>query len=50
LRIGLFDDNDILLFDEPCFDRLLLGRFQRASVFGLLSHPLNGIHYIALLR
>jgi len=46
----LFDDNDILLFDQPGFDRLLLGRFQRAPILGLLSHPLNGIHYIALLR
>jgi hypothetical protein len=49
LRIGLFDDNDIFLFDQPGFDRLLLSRFQRASVFGFLPHPLYGIHYVALL-
>jgi hypothetical protein len=28
----------------------LLGRFQIASILGLLAHALHGIHHIALLR
>jgi hypothetical protein len=29
---------------------LLLGRFQRAFRLGLRAHPLDGVHYVLLLR
>jgi hypothetical protein len=50
LRIGLFDNDDALAFDDLGFDRLLFVRFQIASVLGLLTHALNCVHDVALLR
>jgi hypothetical protein len=49
LRIGLFDNDDTLVFDDLGFYFLLLGGFQIAFILGLLAHPLNGLHDVALL-
>ena len=50
MRIGLFDDDHALVFDDFGFHLLLLGGFQIALFLGLLAHALHGIHHIALLR
>jgi hypothetical protein len=50
LRISLFDDNDLLRFHYFCFYLLLFARFQVAGLLRLLSHALNSIHHIRLLR
>ncbi len=49
MRIGLFDYDDALVFDDLGFHLLLLGGFQSAFFLGLLAHALNGIHDVALL-
>ena len=43
------DDNDRLLLDDLRLDLLLLVRLERAGPFGLLAHPLDGVHDVALL-
>jgi hypothetical protein len=50
LRIRLFDDDRALVFDDLCLYFLLLTRLQIASTLSLLTHALNCIHHIVLLR
>src|SRR5262249_28664838 len=49
LRIGLFDHDHLLAFDDFGFHFLLLVGFQIAFVLGLLAHALHRIHQVALL-
>jgi hypothetical protein len=50
LRIGRFDYDNALAFNDSGFYLLLLGGFQIAFILGFLAHPLNGIHDVTLLR
>jgi hypothetical protein len=50
LRIGLFNHDDALAFDDSGFDLLLFGGLQSTFVLSLLAHALNSIHDIAFLR
>jgi hypothetical protein len=50
LRIRLLDDNRALVFDDLGLYFLLLTRLQIASTLSLLTHPLDCIHHIVLLR
>src|SRR5437764_585250 len=50
LRIGLFDQDHAVAFDDFRVHLLLLARFQITLILSLLAHPLNGIHDVALLR
>jgi hypothetical protein len=50
LRIGLLNNDDVLVFDDLGFHVLLFGRFQIAGVLSFLAHALHGIHHVALLR
>jgi hypothetical protein len=50
LRIRLFDDDRALAFDDFRLYFLLLTRLQIAGFLSLLTHALNCIHHIALLR
>jgi hypothetical protein len=50
LRIRLFDDDRALAFNDLGLYFLLLTRLQIAGSLGLLTHTLDCIHHIALLR
>jgi len=50
LRAGLLDDDNLLTLDDLGFDFLLFGGFQVPCILSFLSHALDGIHYVALLR
>jgi hypothetical protein len=50
LRIRLLDDNRALVFDDLGLYFLLFTRLQIASTLSLLTHALNCIHHIGLLR
>jgi len=42
-------DDDRLVLDDLVLDDLLFVRFQGALVLGLLPHPLDGVHDVALV-
>ena len=48
-RIGLFNDNDLLRFDDFRLNFLLFRGFQVAVVLGFLAHALDGVHHVRLL-
>jgi hypothetical protein len=50
LRIRLFDDDRALVFDDLGLYFLLLTRLQIAGSLSLLTHALDCIHHVALLR
>jgi hypothetical protein len=50
LWIRLFDDDRALVVDHLGLYFLLFTRLQIAGSFGLLTHALDCIHYIGLLR
>ena len=50
LGVRRLDDDDCLSLDDLRLDLLLLVRLQGPVVLGLLPHPLDGVHDVALLR
>jgi hypothetical protein len=50
LRIGLFDNDDALVFDDLGFHFLLFVGLQVPFFLSLFAHPLNCSHDVALLR
>ncbi len=49
-RVGLLDYDDLLRFNNFCFDFLLLAGFQVARTLSLLAHALDSFHCLVLLR
>jgi hypothetical protein len=50
LRICLLNHDHAVAFDNFGLHLLLLARLQIAFILSFLPHPLDGFHYIALLR